>query len=108
MFWLEISDSIAEKLSDLPIMARRGRLERAIHRALDAEGWPAGDRGEMPIGASYWYVNIHEDGDLVGHVGPIPDEDRAQRVAGSWRKTGVLALVARVAQGRALTQPGLS
>lgn len=104
-FSVPITDEISAKLDDYPVGARGAALERAISRALDAEGWPSDDRGAISIPISYWYVNVIERGPLrtMGHVGPISDAEQAKHVARSWRQTGRIALVARRPDGPALT-----
>lgn len=93
---IEIPDNIASRLDGLPIVRQRRLLEGAINAAIDAEGR-----------APAFYVNVyHRNGDIQGHVGPIVEEDHAQRVAASWRTAGGrrrLALVSRVAEGAPLT-----
>lgn len=93
---IELPDHIAARLDGLPLARQRHLLEGAINAAIDSENR-----------APAFYVNVyHRNGDLYGHVGPITDEDDAQRVAASWRKAGGrrrLALVARVAEGEPLT-----
>lgn len=93
---IELPDHINARLAGLPLVRQRRMLENAINAALDAER-----------GGPTFYVNVyHRNGDLYGHVGPITNEDAAQRVAASWRSAGGrrrLALVARVAEGVPLT-----
>lgn len=104
-YQVPITDDISAKLDEYPVAARNRVLERAIDRALDAHGWPAGERGAMAIAASYWYVTVIDPQPLRvrGHVGPIPDAERAKRVAASWRQTGCIARMGRTPDGPPLT-----
>ena len=108
-----ITEEIFEKLNLLPYGARslqsRRVFENAINRALDSVGWPAGDRGEIPIPTVYWYVNIWDKhGKLKGHVGPIHDGEKARQVAKSWRAVGYQCVRGFSALGAALTNNYLS
>lgn len=103
-FQLEATEEMYTYLETLPVVGRRVAFERAIHEALDAEGWPRGDRGEMPIPADYWYVVVYtRSGAVRGHVGPISDEDKAKLAARSWATAGNHATVKRAAIGPCLT-----
>jgi hypothetical protein len=94
---------MAARLSELPLFRQRIMLEHAINRALDEVGWPRGMRGTIDVPVSYWYVIVFRHGQLKGHVGPIPDEDKARRAAASWRGGGDRATVSRRPVGPALT-----
>lgn len=85
-YLVPVPDSIAEKLDEVPVVLRSRKLERAIHAALDREGFPnLNAKGELPE----TYVNIwYRNGSLKGHVGPISDGKKAASVALSWRKSG--------------------
>jgi hypothetical protein len=99
-----ITEAMGEYFSDLPITTGRAIFERAVHRALDAEGWPAGPRGEIAIAISYWFVNLwNRFGELHGHVGPIHDITKAETCATSWRNAGMHARVSRDPLGVPLT-----
>ena len=104
---LAVSQAILDHLNTLPLGARRFALERAINRALDAEGWPQGDRGTIAIPASYWYVTVwkRDTYQLRGHVGPIVDEGAAKRAARSWSTAGFIAEPGRFPKGPCLTNP---
>lgn len=106
--WIPVPDDLAARLDALPVarrglLARRRAFEAAVHAALDAEGWPNGGRGEIPIPCTYWFVNLRRRGEPIGHVGPLPSKDDADRVARSWRSTGTRAFVSRTAIGACLT-----
>lgn len=104
-YWYRLTpnDKMLAHLDELPVTARRASFERAIHRALDAEGWPRGERGMMSIPGSYWYVVVTRNGLVRGHVGPITDEQKARTAARSWCTTGQAADVMRTPIGPCLT-----
>lgn len=107
--WIPVPDDLAARLDAITagrrsgLMERRRAFESAVHAALDAEGWPNGGRGEIAIPCVYWFVNLRRRGEQLGHVGPLPSKDDAERVAKSWRSTGARASVSRTAIGACLT-----
>lgn len=102
--WIEVPELVSERIGDVPLARARVRLERAIEAALDAEGWPKGDRGGVAVPASYWFVNIRDKYKSVkGYVGPIPDFAQARRVRDSWQGAQYRAAVERLPVGPALT-----
>lgn len=106
MYLIELlEDFVAQHQLDIASShARSGKLDRAIMRALDAEGWPTGERGTLAIPAGYYYVNIWDrSGQLRGHVGPILGAEAASRCEASWRSSGARARVSRIALGESLT-----
>jgi len=105
---IDLPETIADRVFKTTFP--RLTLERAIHRALDAEGWPRGSRGEIGIAATYWYVIIKDRRTMRphGHVGPISDEVKANSVARSWEKSGVRARVSRNPIGPCLTNVGVT
>ncbi len=89
-------------MSELPIYRARSTLEQAIHKALDKAGWPRADNVEPDI--TYWYVVVMDRyGRLMGHVGPLIEEDAARRCARSWEQARFTTRVARSPQGIPLT-----
>lgn len=108
---IDITEDIATKLDTRGgSQADAARaLERAINRALDAEGWPKDGRGRIAIPIAYWYVIVwNRHGELHGHVGPIHEAERARRTAQSWQSAGYRAKCSPHAIGKPLTNPGLA
>ena len=87
---------------------QRMLVENAVNKALDAEGWPAGERGTVPVATAYWYVNLTRQGQIQGHVGPIVSKEQANRCAMSWRDGGTRARVSVRPLGPCLTNAGLT
>jgi hypothetical protein len=104
-FRLLPTEEMCAFLDTLPLGRRRTVFEHAINRALDDVGWPRGERGEMPIPASYWYVVVMKGNSLRGHVGPISDETKARIAARSWSIAGHIAHLKRYPLGPCLTNP---
>ena len=105
-YYIPLPEEMEERLRSVSartLKPQRILFENAIHRALDEQGWPHGDRGTIPIAVSYWYVNLFRHGQVKGHVGPFPDKDQALRAASSWRDGGLRARISRVPEGPPLT-----
>lgn len=107
IYAIEISADLDDKLESLPgsTRARKTRLlEKTINRFLDAEGWP--QYSENPLGAVVkgpWFVVLRDRGRIHGHVGPIVDRKRADRVAKAWAGSRYSARVEDKPAGDCLT-----
>ena len=107
-YHIPVTEQLAAHLDDFPISAQQRLFENAVHKALDAEGWPAGERGTVAVPNGSYYVVLLKHGVIQGHVGPLLDKVAASRTARSWRGArGVRTQITARPIGPCLTNKGL-
>lgn len=107
-YYVPLTEELEAKLCELPVFRQQIVFERAIDSALDAAGWPRGDRGAVSVGTDHWYVVIYRHGQVRGHVGPLVGRQAAERCAQSWRDGGTRAKLIRQPLGPCLTNAGVA